>query len=377
MDYLRYYLNTALVLTGIAGFALGGPWVWAGAATFVPLFAADLLLGNDYRPRRMPTPWLADLVLYLHVALMVVLYATFVWRMRAGLSGDLPAQGWHVAGAVVSLMWLHLLPNGGIGHELAHRRSRFSRFVGLSMGALVGDPCRDIAHNNTHHLYFDTGRDTDTAHRGENVYGFMLRATLGSFRDTWESELRRARNGGYSVWSPRSRVTQGLAFLVGFPAGIGLLAGPIAAGIVIAALVLAKFVLEALNYLQHYGLVRDTQAPIGEHHTWNHLSTVIRIIGTEITNHVDHHRDAYVPYYQLVPRPAGACMPSIFLCFLMSFVPPLWFRFVKRKLYAWDATFASPTERRLAMEANRRAGWPLWLDETTSPDGRSASAGVA
>lgn len=56
----------------------------------------------------------------------------------------------------------------------------------------------------------------------------------------------------------------------------------------------------------------------------------------------------------------------------MSFVPPLWFRFVKRKLYEWDTTFASPAERRLAMAANQRAGWPLWLNDEPASGGATA-----
>lgn len=94
VDYLRYYLNSLIVICGITGFLLGGPWVWLGLATFVPLFAADLLLGNDYAQREIEKPWLADLVLYVHVVLMVVLYVAVTWRFQqASTPTAVPAPG--------------------------------------------------------------------------------------------------------------------------------------------------------------------------------------------------------------------------------------------------------------------------------------------
>lgn len=260
-------------------------------------------------------------------------------------------------------MWLHLLPNGGIGHELAHRSNPISRRIGLTLGGLVGDPCRDIAHVETHHLYFDSPRDTDTAYRGENVYQFTLRATLGSFSDAYRTEKARAEKMGHHRWGWHSRLFYAVLALVTPPLLVGFFSNIGGAVVIISAFVAAKLVLEPLNYLQHFGLVRDLNAPVAEHHTWNHLSRIIRIVGTEITNHVDHHRDGQIPYYQLVPRPHGAQMPSLFVCFILCFMPPLWNRFAQIKLRDWDLRFASPVERDLARAANQKAGWPDWLSE--------------
>ena len=42
MDYLRYYLGALVIFIGIIGFYLGGPWVWLGASTFIPLILIDI-----------------------------------------------------------------------------------------------------------------------------------------------------------------------------------------------------------------------------------------------------------------------------------------------------------------------------------------------
>jgi alkane 1-monooxygenase len=60
-------------------------------------------------------------------------------------------------------------------------------------------------------------------------------------------------------------------------------------------------------------------------------------------------------------------MPSIVACFLISFVPPLWERFIARpRLENWDRHYASVAEQELAMAANQRAGWPRWLGAATT-----------
>lgn len=76
-DYLRYYLCSLVVLAGIAGFVLGGYWMWAGLGTFFVLAGLDFISRPDYGVRRFRYPRLAGVPLYLHCALMVALYGAF------------------------------------------------------------------------------------------------------------------------------------------------------------------------------------------------------------------------------------------------------------------------------------------------------------
>ena len=332
MDYLRYWLNPVLVLTAIAGFVAGGQWVWAGAATFVVLLVLDVVLPTDYANRDVRKPWLADIPVYLHVPLMIALYAAFAWRMRAGLGAEGTAYWVALAGAFASLLWMNVVPNLPMAHELMHRRAFLPRLLGKVACAFFFDPNRDVGHVHTHHLYFDTPKDSDTPRR--------------------------------SVWGPASWIFWGIVMLAAIPLGVGLYGGWLAGAVALAAIAIAKPTLEALNYLQHYGLVRDTDGPIENHHTWHHLSPMTRIAGLEITNHIDHHRDGYLPYYRLRVHPGVPEMPSVFLCALAALIPPVWERFIAQpRLKQWDLTMASAKERELAREANRRAGWPDWFDE--------------
>lgn len=363
MDYLRYYLNTLLVVVAIVGFYLGEQWVWLGASTYLFLLVLDLMLPNDYKNRQISHPFFVDLPLYLHVALMLIMYGTFAWRIKTGFDSTTNIN-LALLGCFASLVWISAVPNLPVAHELMHRRGAFERFLANIAATFFFDPHRAIGHVHTHHLHFDTENDSDTPQRGEKFYQFIWRATKGAYLDTFELEKRRLSVKNKSVWGTSSLVFWGVVAVFGTPLVIGLYAGVLAGSLTLAVMVTTKFVLEALNYLQHYGLQRVTSQPIEDRHTWHHFSTMSRIAGVEITNHIDHHRDGFLPFYNLQVHKGAPEMPSVFICAPAALIPWVWDNLiVKPRLKKWDLEYASPEERKLAREANRRAGWPDWIGE--------------
>jgi alkane 1-monooxygenase len=128
-------------------------------------------------------------------------------------------------------------------------------------------------------------------------------------------------------------------------------------------------VLGGFNYTQHYGIVRAPGSPILPHHSWNHLNTFSRAITFEISNHSEHHLDPDKFYELLKTYPEAPQMPSIVLCFLASFIPPLWEKKIAKPLLQhWDTHYANPVEQRLAMEENARAGWLQWVNPKAAQD---------
>jgi alkane 1-monooxygenase len=368
-DYLRYYLCSLTVLAGIGGFIAGGWWMGAGLGTFVVLAVLAQFAPVDHGVRRFRHPWLADIPLYLHGVLMIALYAAFAWRMRAGIGVDsVGAQAAVLALAVGSLVWLNAVPNVPIAHELMHRKDWFSRGLAKLMCAFFADAHRDIPHLYTHHIHFDTDADADYAPRGSTVYPFMWRCTRRNLDELLAAARKRREVTGAGLWSPRNFLFWEMALLAAIPLAVGAYGGVLAGVLTLAAQVIAKFFLEALNYLQHYGLVRVPGSATRLHHTWNHLGWLDRTIGYEITTHVDHHIDPDLRFDQLIPHPDAPQMPNLFVCAISAFIPPLWFKYVAmQRLKDWDLRFASPAEQAIAREANRKAGWPDWLSEQAGP----------
>jgi p-cymene monooxygenase len=145
----------------------------------------------------------------------------------------------------------------------------------------------------------------------------------------------------------------------------------------VTGMLAARLWIESFNYFQHYGLIRVEGSRIGNRHVWNHMSELSRIVSFEITNHAGHHQDSYMPYNKLVPHAEAIPMPSLFTCFFVALIPPLWHRkIIMPALKRWDLEYATAEERALAREQNRRAKWPDWIGEGGRQGGQGRDCGL-
>lgn len=360
MDYARYYLGVLMQLCVIASFMVGGHWIWFGIAT-LPLFGIiDSLLPNDFSIRHMPNKTLADIPAWLCSLLGPVVYiAAAIWVARTP-----EASGWDYTAVIASCAWLSVIPLVPATHELYHQRGKLRRFVGRYAQICYLDSTREIAHVVGHHIHVATTNDGDTAPRGASLYMFTPKAVVHSTLEAWRSESDNLEKMGKGRWSIGHRLYKAILAQAIFQTVIYLIGGWDANAVVLAGMVGARFWVESFNYFQHYGLIRVDGAPIDRRHVWNHLKPMSRVLGFEITNHADHHTNSYAAFHELKPDTQWIPMPSVFVCFFSALIPPLWHNMViKPALKRWDNELASPEERALAREQNRRAGWPDWFED--------------
>ena len=96
--------------------------------------------------------------------------------------------------------------------------------------------------------------------------------------------------------------------------------------------VVAVLLLECINYVEHYGLVRNCAASgrperVKAHHSWNSAHRFSNWVLINLSRHSDHHASASRPFHALrhfddVPQ-LPASYPAMIL---IALVPPLWFR---------------------------------------------------
>jgi hypothetical protein len=363
MDTARYYLATLVVGLAALGVHLGGLWAWVGIATLPVLTVLDAILPPDYRMRSVKSESLTNLPLYLHVPLMVGLWACFLDQLRQWHEGTVTLSWPVLLGMVLSVGWLGAVPNVPITHEMMHRRHWLPRALSKLLNTFYLDPNRDVGHKLTHHIELCTPADSDTPTRGQTIYSFMWQATYGAWRDGVMTSLMALRKRDLSFFHPRNALYVEFG-LLGVLVGVTwAAAGWPGLAVAAATAVLSKLFTEGVNYLQHYGMVRVPGAPIRIHHAWNHLGRIMRPLGMEITNHLEHHFDSQYKFYELKPRPDAPQMPSAFLCFLVALIPPVWEKTIAMpRLRHWDIDYASEAEQKLAMEQNARAGWPIWVE---------------
>lgn len=371
MDYARYYLGVALQLAVIASFAVGGHWVWLGIASLPAFGIVDSLLPNDFGVRRIRHRALADIPAWLCSLLGPVIYlAAAFWVARTP-----DASGWDYVGAILSCAWLSVIPLVPATHELYHQRGKWRRFIGRYAQICYLDSTREIAHVVGHHIHVATTKDGDTAPRGVPLYVFTPKAVVHSTLEAWRSESDNLESLGKGRWSIGHRLYKAILAQLLFQTLVHAIGGWTANAVVLSGMVGARFWVESFNYFQHYGLIRIEGTPIHRRHVWNHLKPLSRILGFEITNHADHHTNSYAAFHELKPDTQWIPMPSVFVCFFSALIPPLWHNLViMPALKRWDNELASPEERQLAREQNRRAGWPDWFDEaSTTPDCAAAA----
>jgi alkane 1-monooxygenase/p-cymene monooxygenase len=358
-QYLMYYLPILVQLVTAAGILHGGAWVWFGILSFPLMAIVDSILPRDYSPRRITSHFWANLPVWICTLLVPLLYVVAAVHIR---QGDVPAS--EVVGMILSLGWLSVVPLVPASHELYHQRGALRRFVGRYAQICYLDATREIMHVVGHHIDVGTPRDGDTAVRGTSLYAFTGKAVIDSSLGCWKMESDALEKRGKGRWSIGHRLYKAILAQVLFQSLLFAIGGGLAVIVALGGMIVARFWIESFNYFQHYGLIRVEGTPITRRHVWNHLGFIGRLMGFEITNHADHHLDSYASYYKLVPDRNSIPMPSVFVCFLASLIPPIWDNLIIRPaLKRWDLEFASPEERKLARAQNLAAGWPDWFDD--------------
>ena len=115
--------------------------------------------------------------------------------------------------------------------------------------------------------------------------------------------------------------------------------------------------LEIVNCMEHYGMVRDPKTPVQPRHSWNTNKRISSWSMFNLTRHSHHHAQGEVPYQDLKPFPEAPMMINGYLTtIVVALIPPLWHALMTPKVLDWDRRYASPDERQLAAEANRRSG---------------------
>ncbi|WP_286696022.1 alkane 1-monooxygenase [Spongiibacter sp. UBA1325] len=368
-DYLRYYLSPLLQLVAAAGIIVGGPYVWVGIASLPAMAILDSLLPVDLKERKINNRSLANIPIWISSVAGPCLFFILAWKIGTG-----SLSGFEMFGATISVAWLSVIVVVPAAHELYHQRGAMRQLIGTYCQVVYLDCTRNIAHMSGHHLDVGTALDSDTAARGATLYNFALPAVYHSTICAFRLESDALEKRGMSRLSIKHRMWPAIFAQLIFQAIIFLIGGLPALLCTVGAVLLSRLWVETFNYFQHYGQVRVPGKPIGRRHVWNHLGPITRVVAFEITNHADHHLNAYTPYYKLKPDTTAIVMPNVFICFLSALVPPIWNNvIIKPALKRWDLEFASSEERELAKVQNEKAGWPNWFEGAEVAGGKVAA----
>lgn len=335
---------------------------------YVLLPALDLWIGADGQnpPDEVMTALENDKYYrYATYAYIPFQYASAIFGAYLFTASDL---GW--LGFDGSLGWLGKIGVAlttaivaGVGintaHELGHKKESLERWLAKITLAQVCYGHFYVEHNRGHHVRVATPEDPASARFGETFWEFLPRSTFGGIRSAWELEAQRIRRTGKNPWNPRTwadnDVVNALAMSVLFWGVMIAVFGVALLPYVLINAVYGSSLLEAVNYLEHYGLVRQKQASgryerCTPQHSWNSDHMVTNLFLYHLQRHSDHHANPTRRYQTLRSFSDSPNLPAGYGALIgVTYFPPLWRKLMDHRVlehYAGDITRANISPRR-------------------------------
>ena len=251
------------------------------------------------------------------------------------------------------------LVTGGIGitvaHELGHKKSALERFYSKALLMTVCYMHFYIEHNRGHHVAVATPEDPATARKGENFYSFWFRSVFVGYAHAWRLESETLKRNGKSFIGFHNEMISFavlpvifcslLTLTFSYPLGKINWAIPI---FFFFQSYLAISLLELVNYLEHYGIVRKQLAPgkyerVNPLHSWNSSHLISNFFLFQLQRHSDHHANAIKRYQILDHYDQSPQLPFGYpTMILIALIPPLWFNIMNPRLQKWESTVYKP-----------------------------------
>lgn len=384
--YAKYTLFHLLTVPFAIGLTLGGDGMYLGLAFAVGFVVlGDLMLGDDIDEPDYRAPWLLNLQLYSSLLLIVVTNFLMIWSvsgsdvlgygalvqqftgydaLAARAGNELP----HYIVAIIGCGLLTSVVGTIVGHELTHRTwDPLAMFIGRWLLAFSWDTGFSIEHVYGHHIYVGSTDDPATAPRGRNVYWHILASTWKGNISAWNLEKKRLQKKRLPVISHHNLYIRGLLMSLLLEIAAFAMAGWTGVLVFTTSALIAKSFLEIVNFMEHYGMVRNVKKPVQPYHSWNTNKRISSWATFNLTRHSHHHAEGDVPFQKLrsykdAPMMVNGYLTTIFLTLL----PPLWNKIMVPKVLDWDQRYASAEELELAMEANRKSGIKAFMQQDYS-----------
>ncbi|WP_375482828.1 alkane 1-monooxygenase [uncultured Jatrophihabitans sp.] len=344
---LFLFLGWGLVnLTGSPVFWWIGPMI-----IYVLIPSLDLVIGDDAsNAPEEAVAWLDQdryyrWVTYLFLPCQFAAWFTGFWLMtRHGGLGVVDRIGIAVTLAMLNGVAINT------AHELGHKKEHLERWFARIALAPCGYGHFFIEHNRGHHVRVATPVDPASSRLGESFWRFWPRTVAGSVRNGWHLERTRLRRLEKSVWSLRNDVLSAWAMTVVLWAVTIALFGVGIWPYLLLQAFLAFSLLEAVNYLEHYGLLRAS-LPNGRYervtprHSWNNNHLTTNLFLYHLQRHSDHHANPTRRYQSLRHFEESPQLPAGYAAMiLLAYVPPLWRRVMDKRVlahYGGDVTQAN------------------------------------
>ena len=335
---------------------LGVMWWFGPAFVFGVIPLLDMAIGKDSaNPPDSAIEWLEQdryyrWCTYLFLPLQFASLAFACWMWSSGDLSVLESLGLALSVGMV----------GGIAintaHELGHKRKQAERWLSKIALAQTGYGHFFIEHNRGHHVRVATPEDPASSRMGESFYAFLPRTVWGSLKSALHLEKVRLGRMGKPFVSVHNDVLNAWAMTIVLFAALTVIFGVEILPWVAVQAVVGFSLLEVVNYLEHYGLLRGKREDgryelTRPEHSWNSDNVASNVFLYHLQRHSDHHANPLRRYQALRAYEDLPELPSGYATMIVyAYLTPVWRRVMDPKVlahYGGDVTRANiqPSKR--------------------------------
>jgi alkane 1-monooxygenase len=337
---MKYLLAYSIPIISLLGIHYQGVLSYSGvlfAFVLIPFFEIILPTNEDnYSEEEMKNRLknrFFDFLLYLNIPIVYGILFFTIWKVT---QNNLTA--FELTGTTLSL-GIVLGANGiNVAHELGHREKLYERIFGKILLIPSHYTHFFIEHNHGHHLHVSTPNDPSTAKYNQSLYTFWWQTVSGTYVKAWEIQKKLNQIENRPFYAIKSDMFWFTIIQISYLVSIYFFFGFNGFLLALFAGIVGFLLLETINYIEHYGLKRNL-LPSGrfervtEKHSWNSNHILGRIMLYELTRHSDHHFKSQKKYQILEYHDISPQMPYGYpTSMVISFIPPLWFAVMNKRV---------------------------------------------
>ena len=231
---------------------------------------------------------------------------------------------------------------GGIGintaHELGHKRPQMEKWLSKVALAQTGYGHFFIEHNRGHHVRVATPEDPASSRLGEGFWRFLPRTVWGSLTSAWHLEKERLGRSDMRPFTPKNDILNAWAMTLVLFGGLTAVFGPVVLPWLVVQAVYGFSLLEVVNYLEHYGLLRQKRDDgryerCRPEHSWNSDNVSSNVLLYHLQRHSDHHAHPLRRFQALRHFDEAPELPSGYgTMMLIAIFPPVWRKVMDHRL---------------------------------------------
>ncbi|MEO7077586.1 MAG: alkane 1-monooxygenase [Rhodococcus sp. (in: high G+C Gram-positive bacteria)] len=269
---------------------------------------------------------------FLPIQFFTLLVACWMWAF-----GDLT-----IIDSIGLAVTVGLVAGTGINaaHELGHRVEQHERWLAKVALTQTFYGHFFVEHNRGHHVRVATPDDPASSRLGENLWTFLPRSVVLGLISAWHLETQRLARERIRPWSIRNNLLHSWLMSAVLFVLLALAFGPAILPYLVLQAVVGFLLLETVNYVEHYGLLREKNARgryvrCSPRHSWNSDRLCTNIFLYHLQRHSDHHANPSKRYQVLRTCDEAPQLPAGYATMvMMAAFPPLWRRVMDPRVIA-------------------------------------------